>query len=731
MRFVHPAYLYFLFVLAVPVLVHLFKMRRYKQEYFSNVRLLQQIQQEQKKSSKLREYRVLAFRMLTLACLVMAFAQPYLPQDEEDAAMGASPKLSIYLDNSLSMQAPSASRVLLDQAKEQVKKILQAFPPDIPVQLLTNDFEGSEQQFSQASSLLERLPEIDFSPVSRSFHQISARQRELFESTGTPPDSRLCYYVSDFQKSVWDLPQSPWQDSLESRVFVPVRGVDYANLSLDSLALENPVLQAGRDIGLQVFLRNRSDREQTSVPVRLFVDGKQTGVYPVDLEAGESRMLRIPFRLDEAGAHQAWVEVADYPMEFDNRLYFSLMLQEKIPVLHLYASGNASLAVAKVFRNDSLFSYRAVPVSRLDYHTIKDARFIVLENLAFLPSALVAGLEGFVAAGGSLLLVPPAAWEEGKMEERNPGSALDEKTSVSWQDMVRNLLSAGYGPFRPDSLQVGWMNREHPLFALALEKGGKVQPNESYPRIHAFYPLPSPSRIPYVPLMGFYADPSRGGQDFMRAYPLGKGMLYLIASPLEKEYGDFAAHYTFVVSLLDMALYQGGGARLYAWTGSREPFYLSSSLLESKDVLYHIRSEEGDFDIMPEIRFLGAEAAVLTHGEVTEAGNYSLVAVLQGVADQGTGKEAETSLVGKGMIPLSFNINRLESEKECWTDEELTAWISRFGGKHSYLLDPGKTDFSKQISRMNRGLELWKVFLIFALAFALLEITALRRPIKA
>ena len=128
---------------------------------------------------------------------------------------------------------------------------------------------------------------------------------------------------------------------------------------------------------------------------------------------------------------------------------------------------------------------------------------------------------------------------------------------------------------------------------------------------------------------------------------------------------------------------------------------------------------------------VGAEAAVLTHGEVTEAGNYSLVAVLQGVADQGTGKEAETSLAGKGMIPLSFNINRLESEKECWTDEELTAWISRFGGKHSYLLDPVKTDFSKQISRMNRGLELWKVFLIFALAFALLEITALRRPIKA
>jgi Na+/H+ antiporter NhaD/arsenite permease-like protein len=79
MIFAQPLFLIALTALAIPVIIHLFNFRRYKKIYFTNVKFIAEIKQETKKQSQLKHLLILLARLLAITCLVMVFAQPYLP----------------------------------------------------------------------------------------------------------------------------------------------------------------------------------------------------------------------------------------------------------------------------------------------------------------------------------------------------------------------------------------------------------------------------------------------------------------------------------------------------------------------------------------------------------------------------------------------------------------------------------------------------------------------------
>ena len=77
MQFKHPEILYFLFLLVIPILVHLFQLRRFKKEYFTNVKILKELSIQTRKSSKLKKWLLLVPPLLLLAPVIIAFAPPF------------------------------------------------------------------------------------------------------------------------------------------------------------------------------------------------------------------------------------------------------------------------------------------------------------------------------------------------------------------------------------------------------------------------------------------------------------------------------------------------------------------------------------------------------------------------------------------------------------------------------------------------------------------------------
>src|SRR5690606_31598102 len=123
MQLLYPGFLYALLVLAIPVLIHLFHFRRFKKVYFSNVQFLKSIQQQQASGKLLKHRLILLSRLAALLFLVLAFARPYIPLTKNQNLQHLT-RVSIFIDNSYSMQLQNAKGILLDEARRKAKEIV-------------------------------------------------------------------------------------------------------------------------------------------------------------------------------------------------------------------------------------------------------------------------------------------------------------------------------------------------------------------------------------------------------------------------------------------------------------------------------------------------------------------------------------------------------------------------------------------------------------------------------
>src|SRR6476659_8011806 len=126
MGFLFPEFLFAWLLMAIPVIIHLFNFRKFKKVEFTNVAFLKEVELQTSSSQKLKERLILASRMLAIFFLVLAFAQPYLKSKTSVQAYKKS-IVSIYLDNSYSMEAVNKDGTLLDEGKRKVKELVNAY----------------------------------------------------------------------------------------------------------------------------------------------------------------------------------------------------------------------------------------------------------------------------------------------------------------------------------------------------------------------------------------------------------------------------------------------------------------------------------------------------------------------------------------------------------------------------------------------------------------------------
>src|SRR5580698_262289 len=201
MHFTSPLFLFALLTLAIPVIIHLFNFRRYQKVYFSNVQFLKEIQEQQASRRNLKERLILASRLLALLFLVFAFARPYIP-GKNAANAGKQQAVSIFVDNSYSMQTLNKEGTLLDEAKRRAKEIASAYSINDRFQLLTQDFEGKHQRLLSRQEFDDAVDTLKISPQSRTLQQIISRQQGLLQMHREQPES--VYIISDFQKNMAD-----------------------------------------------------------------------------------------------------------------------------------------------------------------------------------------------------------------------------------------------------------------------------------------------------------------------------------------------------------------------------------------------------------------------------------------------------------------------------------------------------------------------------------------------
>jgi hypothetical protein len=689
MQFINPSFLYALFAIAIPISIHLFNFRRYKTIYFTNVRFLKEVQLETRSHSRLKHLLVLLTRILAITALVLAFAQPYIPVDNKKMLSGDQ-VTSIYIDNSFSMDAIGQGGSLLDEAKKMAAEIAVAQHAGARFQLLTNDFEGRHQRLVSKEEFLQLLEEMKLSPAFKNLQQVISRQTDMLN--GSESKNKTAYIISDFQKNMFSLQENKTDTTVKINL-LPLTSEERSNLSIDSCWFASPVRKQNQAEQLHVRIKNFSSRDYENIPVKLFINEQQKTPASFNIKANSTEDIILSYTTQESGIQNARVELNDYPVTFDDKLYFSYTVLKQIPILSINGEANLKegMKAGTVPYLESLFGKDSVVVlsnadeKHIDYSSLDNYRLIILNEMKYVSSGLTQELNKFVKSGGNLMIFPAGQ------------SDLD-----SYKELLTGLGSNFYEPMDTVHTKVGQINYSASIFRDVFEK--KME-NIDLPVVFRHYPISRNSRSPAEALLKL-----QDGSNFLERNTYGKGQVYLFSVPLSSSWSNFARHAIFVPTLYQAVLYSQPQYRLFYIIGNMEEVEINATV--AGDGVFKLNPVIGNkLEIIPRHRIVDDRTTVYFQEQVKEPGNYLL------------------SLDKETLMGISFDYNRSESDLSVYSKEDMEKLIKTKGLSNFRVIEGNYQTIGKVLGEISEGKKLWKLCIILALLFLAAETLLLRLKI--
>ncbi len=618
--------------------------------------------------------------MLAIACLVFAFAQPFIPYTNTKKTIQGKNVVSIYVDNSFSMEALSDESKLLEVAKTKAREIVSAYNNSDLFQLLTNDFEGKHQRLLSKDEFLEQLDEVEISPSVKKLSEITKRQQDIENTVNI--SNKTSYIISDFQKSISNF-NSITQDTSVSIFFIPLNSQKTNNIYVDSCWFESPVLQLGKTVKLIAKIKNASDVPYEKIPIKLMINGKQRAIASFDIKEKEELLIPLTFRIDENGLQNGNVEITDYPLTYDDKYFFSYNVAENIHVLVINGDVE-SPALNKLYKPDSLFVFKNTSENNIDYASIKTNSLVILNGLKTISSGLVQEIQRFVSNGGSLLLFP------------------NEKADLESYRILTTLMSVGgYKSIDTADTKIDHINLNHSIFKDVFEK---IPENIDLPTVYSHYTFTDNLLSRKETLLRM-----QNGKDFLSLSYYGKGKIYLSSVPLNPAWSNFTKQYLVVPTLLNIAYQSIISSKLSYTIGNDEVIELQSVLSSTNNEnVLKIKGTEPNFEIIPETKSIDTYTNLFLHNQIKKAGNYYVYS-------------GENKLAG-----ISLNYDRNESQPDCFTSKELKTMIKDKQLNNIAVIETSKRHLAEVIKEMNQGIKLWKLFILFTLFFLLGEVVLLR-----
>lgn len=681
MSFTYPAFLFALSAIAIPIIIHLFNFRKFKTVYFSNVRFLKEVKQETQAKSKLKHLLILLSRILAITFLVLAFSQPFIPGENNKIPVGDK-TVSIFIDNSFSMEAVNKNGTLLDEAKKRALEIISAYKPTDRFQLLTNDFEGKHQRLVNKEEFTELLDDVKISPASHYLSEIALRQTDAFQQINK---NKISFIISDFQKSIVDLEKLKNDTSINFKL-IPLSAAEKSNVYIDTCWFESPVRQYNQIEKLHVRIKNVSDKVLENNSIKLFINNVQKTPAGFNLEKNSETEVVLSFSSKETGIQHCRIELNDYPVTFDDKFYFSFQVEKNIPVLCINGSGSdaESSGLNKLFGFDSLFVFANTFENKMDYSLLNKNKLVILNELKTISSGLGQELKRFIEKGGSLVVFPNK-----------------EAELTSYKDFFVSIRTNYYERLDTANSKVEKINMEHFIYKDVFDKKTFSATNLDLPKVNEHFVLSKTTKSNEEYLLKL-----QNGDAFMSMFTFVKGKCYLSSVGVSESFSNLTKHAIFVPTLYKIAMYSQVSEPLFYTIGMNET--VESGKVLSGENVFHIKNTASKFDIIPEHKLHDSKTTILIHNQIKSANNYDLY--------------ANTELI-EG---LSYNFDRKESDLTCYNTDELNEIIAKNNFLNIRILELDSLSATQSLIELEQGKKLWKVCLILALLFLAIEVLLLR-----
>lgn len=626
MHFKHPEILYFLFLLIVPILVHLFQLRRFKTSYFTNVRFLKELAIQTRKSSKIKKRLLLATRLLLLTCAIIAFAQPFF---EAKDSKNASNEMYIILDNSFSMQAKGKKGELLKRA---VQELLENTPETAQFSLLTNTENYWNTDIKSSKTALQNL-KYSATPFELSSIMAKVKAHKSAHKKDIVIISDAVGLTENDIKNI---------DSEEKPYFIIPEAEQKNNVSIDSVYI-NQTLENFYEISVNL---SGYGEDFKPISTALYNQNKLIAKTIINFDA---KKKKINFTIPKEAFH-GYVSIEDNGLTYDNKLFFSISKNKKTNVISI-GEPEKSNFLSRIYTSAE-FNYNNYSISSLDYNSLEKQNTIILNELVEIPQALQTTLKAFVSKGGNLVVIP------------------SEKSSLSnLNSFLGNFGRVQFNNLKTESKLITKINFDHPLFSGVFEN--KIT-NFQYPKTNSSFDISSP-----YPAVLSYEDQST----FVTAIQNPTAGITIFSAPINAANSNFQQSPLIVPLFYKMAQNNQKTGVNALTIGNNQPYFVD--VLLTKDAILEVKGTEDSF--IPIQQILNNKVKLTFNDFPETAGNYSIFDKKEWVENLSFNykrTESDLSQINTNVVSdfktadtISTIFNTLQTER---TDSQIWKWFVIF-----------------------------------------------------
>ena len=393
--FVHPAFLWGLAALAVPLLVHFLNRRQTRKLDFSTLRFFSAAAKRTSRMRRLRRLLLLLARMALICVCVAIFAKPYITRDPFSALRNPDSEIFTFVDPTVSMDYRDRGTPLWRTAFDLLDTLNKLLPP-------------AARRFTYNEARAEFVQEKAFARPPGPFVRHGAAPLDkmfvaLSDARGGRAGMSLLVMVSDFQDNISRI--------LDTQLVrcgnMPALCVSVAPHSPWNCGVRDAAVSAGARsvVTVQVSCLGKS---LDSAGVTVTAGGMRVGHAMVSAKAGESCRVPVAITSDVQDPRGTVLLDCDDPFPDDNTFYFVHGAQQALRVL-VVGEPDESFPVSAAFSSLGASQWSPVvrPVRAVTYNDIDSAALVVLCGVRQLSPPLAALVHG-PSPGRKAILFSPA-----------------------------------------------------------------------------------------------------------------------------------------------------------------------------------------------------------------------------------------------------------------------------------------------------------------------------------
>ena len=442
MSFLQPWLLLALPLIALPIIIHLINQWRYQTKRWGAMMFLLAANRMNRGYAKLRQYLILAMRVLALAGLIFAISRPLASGLLGLGAGGQTDTSIVLLDRSPSMQEQGVGgQSKLDTGRRQLAQALQTLGASKWVLIESN---SSEPQSFETLDALVDSPGTKASSATASLPAML--QSAVDYLNANKPGPTELWICSDLRTADWSVESGNWnavRDALQSfPQSVRIHLLAYSEPAENNLSLRvSDVRRESTDKGNEVVMSLQISQAATEgassakrvVPVQIEIDGARSEL-SVELTGNQAEVRNHRVALS-GNQKRGWGKVS-IPADQNNADNEFYLVFDEPPVRRIVlvsedrdATRPLEIAAAVAPDGQAPSTVDVVAPDQLDSLVLDGAALVIWQTT--LPQGDLAGaMRAYIGGGGQVIFFPSSGVLSGV------GGSGTEFMGIRWGEWV-------------------------------------------------------------------------------------------------------------------------------------------------------------------------------------------------------------------------------------------------------------------------------------------------------